>query len=244
MQTEHPNLVGKMASRAAPRDGEERVARPMPTGGPAQAGPPRAGHAPPARPMSQENVEVVRRVIDAFNRRDLDAAARYNDDGVESTGRGPGESRQASTADARQSEALEYLRRDVRSRHRLSGRVHRVRRAHRGTEPNALLRPGRSRGRSTRRCGCDLRRRTHRSVAALPGASRSSRSRSACRSKTLTPTPEAARASRLAVPMLVIAGQALRLICGRRTASARRALTYSAVNRSCAPEVAAAARCA
>jgi ketosteroid isomerase-like protein len=33
--------------------------------------------------MSQEQVEVVRRVIDAFNRRDLDAAGRYNDDGVE-----------------------------------------------------------------------------------------------------------------------------------------------------------------
>ncbi len=33
--------------------------------------------------MSQENVEIVRRVIDAFNQRDLDAAGRYNDSSVE-----------------------------------------------------------------------------------------------------------------------------------------------------------------
>jgi hypothetical protein len=29
--------------------------------------------------MSQENVDVVRRAIDAYNRRDLDAASRYLD---------------------------------------------------------------------------------------------------------------------------------------------------------------------
>ncbi|MCW3032483.1 MAG: hypothetical protein JWM60_828 [Solirubrobacterales bacterium] len=33
--------------------------------------------------MSQENVEIVRRVIDAFAHRDLDAAVRYNDSKVE-----------------------------------------------------------------------------------------------------------------------------------------------------------------
>jgi ketosteroid isomerase-like protein len=33
--------------------------------------------------VSQENVEVVRRFIDAFNRRDLDAASRYFDPEVE-----------------------------------------------------------------------------------------------------------------------------------------------------------------
>jgi ketosteroid isomerase-like protein len=33
--------------------------------------------------MSQENVEIVRRVIDAFAHRDLDAAVRYNDSEVE-----------------------------------------------------------------------------------------------------------------------------------------------------------------
>lgn len=33
--------------------------------------------------MSQENVEVVKRAIDAFNRRDLDAAVRYTHPDVE-----------------------------------------------------------------------------------------------------------------------------------------------------------------
>ncbi|MEA2333652.1 MAG: hypothetical protein QOG40_142, partial [Solirubrobacteraceae bacterium] len=33
--------------------------------------------------MSQENVEIVRRAIDAFIHRDLDAAVRHNDSEVE-----------------------------------------------------------------------------------------------------------------------------------------------------------------
>ena len=51
--------------------------------------------------MSQENVEVVRRAVNAMNQRDLDGVMRDTDAEVEVIGRGPEESRQASTTDTK-----------------------------------------------------------------------------------------------------------------------------------------------
>jgi hypothetical protein len=55
--------------------------------------------------MSEENIEIARRVIDAFTLSDLDAALQDNDREIVCwIGRGREDLRQASTTDARQSE--------------------------------------------------------------------------------------------------------------------------------------------
>jgi hypothetical protein len=54
--------------------------------------------------MSEENIEIVRRVIEAFTRSDLDAALRDNDPEIVLDWSRREDLRQASTTDARQSE--------------------------------------------------------------------------------------------------------------------------------------------
>ena len=105
----------------------------------------------------EENVEIVRRAIDAFNRRDLDAATWDNDLEVEvdsdrSRGRG---GRRLSRTGGGPAFRNAFLG-DVRPDHRLRGRAHRIGGEHvavpnRGTR----LGPGRSRGRSAKRSRCD-----------------------------------------------------------------------------------------
>ena len=148
--------------------------------------------------MSQENVEIVRRAIDAFNQRDVDEMVRDCDPEIEvdwSRSRGPEagiyRGQEASSAFGRTFFEM-FDRVTV-----YSGRVHRVRRARRGAEPNALPGPGPRQGRSAKRIGCDRSQRTHRRVAALPGESRSPRSRGAVgarRSRRLLSLRDTARA--------------------------------------------------